>query len=172
MTKRFSITEPILWLFVILMGITMGAGIYEARVLVPLWSAAAPDSVIAFYHHNAANPQFAPDQGGNFWVIVTPLTTLTTIALLISSFWTQGLQRKLLVGASVTAMIVQAATFAWFVPNIIRLFGSDVLTMNRDEITTLVSSWVNLNWLRAVLLFTAWTFSLLAIRLSTRQSFQ
>ncbi len=167
MTKRSPIIDPILWLFVILMGITLGAGIYEARVLVPLWSAAPPDSVIAYYQHNAANPQFAPNQGGNFWLIVTPLTTLTTIALLISSFWTQGIRRKLLFAASVTALIVQAATFTWFVPNILRLSGH-VLTMNPDEVATIATLWVNLNWIRAALLFAAWMAGLRALSLSSK----
>jgi hypothetical protein len=165
MTKQFSIQSIILWLFVIVVGISIGAGIYESRVLVPLWSAAPPDTVIAYYQHNAAYPQFAPDQGGRFWIFASPLAALLTAAMLISAYWTSGSHRKWRLAAAVLALIAYVATFAWFVPGIIRLSSSDVLTMNRDDVASLATWWVNLNTVRVFFMTTAWIAALRAMTL-------
>ena len=59
MFKQFSIAQIFLWLFVIALGITLGAGLYETMVVMPLWDTTPPGSVIAYHQHNVANPQFA-----------------------------------------------------------------------------------------------------------------
>jgi hypothetical protein len=163
MTNQFSASQIILWLFVLALGITMGGGLYEVRVVMPLWGSAPPDSVIAYYQHNVAFPQFAPDQGGNFWIMVTPLATLLSIGVLISAYWTRGVHRRWRMAAAAAALTVQVATFAWFVPNIIRLLGGDVLTMSRDDVSSLANLWINLNWVRVALIMLAWLFALRAI---------
>ncbi len=54
----------VLWLFVINLGVAFGAGVYEARVVVPQWAAMPPSQW--------------PNTGILFWVYVTtvPLTLL------------------------------------------------------------------------------------------------
>ncbi len=66
MSKQFSIAQIFLWLYVVVLGIQIGGGLYEQLVVMPLWSLSPPDSVVAYHQHNVANPQFAPDQGGRF----------------------------------------------------------------------------------------------------------
>jgi hypothetical protein len=55
----------LLWLFVINLGIAFGAGLYEARVVIPQWADMPPKTW--------------PNTGLMFWVYVTtvPLTLLT-----------------------------------------------------------------------------------------------
>lgn len=166
MKNKFSASQIILWLFVIALGISMGGGLYEGRVVEPLWASAVPDSVIGYYEHNVANPQFAPNQGGNFWIFVTPMSTLLTIATLISARWTRGLHRRWRVAAAGLAMVSQVFTFVWFVPNIMRLLGGDVLTMSRDEVSSLANLWLNLNWIRVALLMTAWLAAMRAMTIA------
>jgi len=89
MAKQFSIAQIFLWLFVIALGITLGGGLYETLVLMPLWDTAPPNSVTAYYQHNVANPQFAPNQGGRFWAFIMPLTGLLAIATLLSGLRTR-----------------------------------------------------------------------------------
>src|SRR5688572_17925192 len=137
MRKQFSIEAIILLFFVIVLGFIIGGGAYEARVLVPLWSTAPPDSVIAFYQHNATHPDFVTNQGGRFWVFVTPLGTLLTLAMLISAFWTRSEHRKWRLSSAVLALIAYGFTISWFVPTIVLLMSSEVLTMGRDEVATL-----------------------------------
>jgi H+/Cl- antiporter ClcA len=67
-------TEILLWLFVINLGIVSGAGLYEARIVVPLWARAPPESLRS------------PDSGRKFWAFVStiPLTLLSLANLLVA----------------------------------------------------------------------------------------
>ncbi len=163
MTGKFSIAQIILWLFVIARGITIGGGLYETFVVMPLWSLAPPDSVIAYHHHNAANPQFAINAGGRFWMFFTPLVGLLSIATLLSGWRTRPKHRKWRITGSVLTLVVVVFTFVWFVPNIILLTGKGVLAMNPDEVKSLTNWWVRLNWLRAVFYLTGWLAALRAL---------
>ena len=54
----------LLWLFIIFLGTAFGAGFYESRVVVPMWTSDPPASLAS------------PDSGHRFWAFVTtgPLT--------------------------------------------------------------------------------------------------
>lgn len=163
MTKQFSIAQILLWLFVIALGIELGAGLYETLVVMPLWAATPPDSVLAYYHHNAANPQFTLNAGGRFWMFATPLVGLTAIAALLSGLKTSPEHRKWRVAGTILALIVVISTFAWFVPNIIKLFSEAITRMSADELASLTNWWVRLNWVRAVVYAAGWLAALRAL---------
>lgn len=163
MTHKFSITQIFLWLFVVAVGIELGAGLYETFVIVPLWAGSPPDSVFEFVRHNAANPQLAINAGGRFWIFATPTVGLLSIATLLTSFRTNPVHRKWRVAGAGLVLFIVALTFAWFVPNIIFLQSKDVLTQNPAEIARLTNLWVALNWMRAVIYITGWLFALRAL---------
>lgn len=48
MMKRLPLAESALWLFAIIFSLQIGAGLYEACVVTPLWSQALPASVREF----------------------------------------------------------------------------------------------------------------------------
>jgi hypothetical protein len=169
MTKQFSIAQIFLWLFVIALGIELGGGLYETLVVMPLWAAAPPDSVTAYYQHNVANPQFTLNAGGRFWMFATPLVGLAAIAALLSGLKTRPEHRKWRVAGTVLALIVVISTFAWFVPNIIKLFSEAVTRMSADEITSLTNWWVRLNWVRAVVYAAGWLAALRALSIPPEQ---
>jgi hypothetical protein len=163
MSRHFSIAHILLWLFVIVLAIVIGGGLYEALVVVPLWSGAPPESVLAYYHHNVANPQFVLNQGGRFWLFFTPLNGLLAIAVLISGLRTHGPHRTWRTVGTILVIIVVAFTFAWFVPNIILLTGQGVTQLSAEQVETLTNWWVRLNWVRAVLSIVAWISALRAL---------
>ncbi|MEQ1643814.1 MAG: hypothetical protein ABL959_10250 [Pyrinomonadaceae bacterium] len=145
-----TISRIILWIFVSLLSIEVGAGLYETLVIIPMWMGGAPESVIRYYELYAANPQFALRAGPRFWMFLTPSVGIFALATLLASFKTSPQHRKWrLIGSGISFFVV-AATFAWFVPNIMRL-TFDVPTMSPAEIATTASWWVNLNYLRCVL---------------------
>jgi hypothetical protein len=168
MRRQFSSAKLFLWLFVITLGIVIGGGLYETLVVMPLWASAPPESVIAYYQHNVANPQFTLNQGGRFWIFVTPLLGLLSILTLLSGFRTRPEHRVWRITATVLTLIVVISTFAWFVPNIIKLTGEAVTTMNPDEITSLTNWWSRLNWLRAIVYSVAWLAALRALTVSPK----
>src|SRR5215471_10618638 len=77
-----SITRALLWLFVIFLGVTFGAGIYERRISVPRWITSAAGSG-PHWNPDAARHD---DVGRRFWAFVTtiPLTLLTLASLVIA----------------------------------------------------------------------------------------
>ena len=167
MAKLSSIGKIFLWLYVISLGVELGAGLYETLVVMPLWQTAPPDSVIAYYQHNAANPQFTLNAGGRFWMVATPLVGLTSIAAFLTGFRTRSEQRKWLIIGTVLGFLVVVWTFAWFVPNIMKLHGPSVLAMSPDEVASLANNWVRFNIARIVVYSTAWLATLRAFSLSS-----
>ncbi|MEO6392127.1 MAG: DUF1772 domain-containing protein [Pyrinomonadaceae bacterium] len=170
MKQQLSVPHLILFVFVIMLGLEIGAGLYEALVVLPLWNTALPESVIAYYHHNALDPQFALNAGGRFWMFFTPLTGLLSLATLLSGLKTDPPHRKWrLIGAAIVLTVV-ICTFVWFVPNIIRLMGPDVVTMGSDQVASLATWWVRLNWVRAVLYLIGLVASVRALTIPTRSA--
>jgi len=131
---NMKVSQIILWLFVVAVGLEIGAGMYEMILVVPLWANGAPESVVAFYQQNVANPQFALNAGPRFWMFMTPTVGLLAIATLLTSFKTAARHRKWRIAGSALIIFIVAATFAWFVPNIMRL-GQDVPNMTAVDIT-------------------------------------
>ena len=163
MTKQFSIAQIILWLFIISLGIEIGAGLYEIFVIVPLWANSAPDSVIAFYRHNIATPNLVINAGGRFWMFASPLLTLLSIAVLLSGRLTNPEHRRWRMAAGGLVFLIMCGTFGWFVPNILTLQSEKVLTMNPETVKSIAFWWSHLNWLRAFLAIVAWLFALRAL---------
>lgn len=163
MTKQFSIAQIILWLFIISLGIEIGAGLYEIFVIVPLWAGSPPDSAIAFYQHNVANPHLAINAGGRFWMFASPLLTLLSIAVLLSGRRTNSEHRRWRLAAGGLVFLIMCCTFGWFVPNILTLQGKEVLTMNPETVRSIANWWSSLNWVRAFLAIVAWLFALRAL---------
>jgi hypothetical protein len=78
------LTTIVLWLFVINLGTSFGAGVFESRIVVPQWFITTPDGGIRW---NAEAARHA-DVGLRFWVYVTTVPlTLLTIASLIMLWW-------------------------------------------------------------------------------------
>jgi hypothetical protein len=168
MMRQFSIAQIFLSLFVIALGIEIGAGLYETIVVLPLWTSAPPDSVTAYYQHNAANPQFTLNAGGRFWIFATPSVGLLALATLLSGFRTRPEHRQWRIAGTVLALIVVVSTFAWFVPNIIRLYSKAVMAMSAEEVTKLTRAWVHLNWVRVTLYLAGWFSALRALSIPSK----
>jgi hypothetical protein len=167
--QQFSLAQLFLWLFVIVLGIELGAGLYETLVVLPLWSQSPPESVIAYYNHNKEFPQFALNAGGRFWMVNTPLTGLTALAALISGFGTQPAHRKWRIIASVLALIVVIWTFAWFVPNIMLLYFH-ATEVSGEQLAGVANWWVRLNWIRVVIYSAAWLAALYTMTIPPRKT--
>ena len=140
----------VLWLFVINLGIACGAGLYEARVVIPQWAAIPPQSW--------------PNTGLMFWVYVTtiPLTVLT-VANLIAAWRDSSTRRKWWLSAAVIVLLERIATFSYFIPTMIRLTGSD---LPEAEVKAALSQWLLFNHGRHVLTFSGWLMALKALSLA------
>lgn len=103
------IAKTLLWLFVINLGIAVGAGLYEHRIVVPEWIGPGADGLPRW---DAAAAR-AADTGLRFWVYITTVPlTLLTLANLIAAWRSKGSQRPAWLVASFAALGDRVLTFA------------------------------------------------------------
>jgi hypothetical protein len=140
----------LLLLFVINLGIVVGAGFYELRVVVPVWATAPPRSLLS------------PESGLRFWAYVTtgPLTLLT-LANAVVAWQTSSPARSWWLVAVIIIAIERIATFGYFVPTMAR--------MQREQsappalVRIKFARWAALNYPRNVASLIAWLFALKAL---------
>jgi len=151
----------LLWLFVINLGIALGAGLYESRIVVPQWIVSPADAVMRW---NAEAARRA-NTGLGFWVFVTtvPLTMLT-VANLVAAWRARGRTRRWWMSAALAAAAERAFTFAYFVPTMLELMRAESLP--EPQAVALALQWASLNHARHAMVLVAWlaalkTFALL-----------
>src|ERR687886_759671 len=101
MARGVKVEQILLWIFVILSGIVMGAGLYEMRVIVPLWSNSPPESVWYWEAQRIANPQYVPNAGMRLWMFLTPIHLLFALATLVAGLRMKAEHRKWLLISTV-----------------------------------------------------------------------
>lgn len=138
-----------LWLFVINLGIACGAGLYEARVVIPQWADLPPKTW--------------PNTGLMFWVYVTTIPlTLLTIANLIAVWLDSSPRRKWWLGAAGIVLLERIATFSYFIPTMLGLTSSE---LPEAEVKATLSQWLFFNHGRHVLTLCGWLMALKALTL-------
>lgn len=150
-----SIARGLLWLFVIFLGITVGAGIYERRITVPRWLSSSEGSG----RHWNADAARQDDPGRRFWVFVTTLPlSLLTVASLIIAWRAPGPLRGWWLASAVLALGDRILTFSYFIPTMIGLMRES----DSSESVMRASRWANLNYLRLAIALAAWLTALKA----------
>lgn len=142
------VTTILLWLFVMNLGIAFGAGLYEARVVVPAWKELPPRSW--------------PNTGLLFWVYVTTIPlTLLTLANAIAAWVDDGPRRIWWVLAVGVTIVERLATFSYFIPTMLRL--SSATDAPAAEVRAGLSRWLLVNNGRHLLTLVAWLAALKAL---------
>jgi hypothetical protein len=143
----------LLWLLVVLLGISVGAGLYEARVMLPIWAATPPENWV--------------NTGTRFWVFVStgPLT-LTVLASLWFAWRSPRPVRPWWVAALAVATVERIATFGYFIPTLAPLMGQP--SADAAVVDATLETWSLLNHGRHLLSISAWLLALKALSLSGR----
>ena len=153
---RHKLARIVLWLFVIDLGIAVGAGLYETRIEVPRWTGGGKG-----FNATAAR---AANTGMRFWIYVTtvPLTALT-IASFVVLRWTDPQTRKWWTIAAYAALGDRVLTFVYFIPTMIHLMAG--LEPNARAVAF---QWSEFNWLRHGMSIAAWLAALQAFAIFAR----
>lgn len=160
-----------LWLFVVNLGIALGAGLYEAQILFPQWLVALPQSG---YEWQAAAAREA-NVGLRFWIFVTTIPlTLLTLANAIAASRRRGSLRRWWLAAVGLAVVDRTMTFSYFVPTMLKLMGGNLA---QAQAVAIALQWENLNVFRHLIVLLAWlaalkAFSLLYQREASQKSAQ
>ena len=159
---RVSVPRVVLWLFVVALGIDLGGGLYETRVVVPLWSRGVPDT-LALGHPLA---QVATGAGLRFWAFVTPAAGLLALAVLVFAWRAPASWRWWGLGAAAVELCVVVSTLLYFKPTAIRLFMGHGAGLSHGALVDTVRQWVRWNYVRAAVTFAAWCAALVGLTLS------
>jgi hypothetical protein len=157
-----TIARVLLWLFVLNLGISLGAGLYEQRITLPHWIGSSPGGGTHWYPEAARQD----DTGVRFWAFVTtgPLTLLT-LANLIVARKAAGRIRVWWLAAGAAALIDRIVTFAYFIPTMIGLMGRT----DSPEAAAIAVTWANLNHVRHAIVLIALLTALKAFSLVYEQ---
>ncbi len=150
-----SLAKITLWLFIVFLGITFGAGLYEGRIVVPRWLSLPGATGI---HWNAAAAR-QDDTGRRFWAFISTVPlTLLTIASLVGAARSSGSLRVWWLTAALCASADRLLTFSYFIPSMVGLLNS----VDSSVAVTKAMFWANLNYLRLMIVFAAWMSALRA----------
>ena len=148
-----SIARGLLWLLVIFLGITFGAGIYELRITVSRWLSSPKGSG----RHWKAEEALRDDVGRRFWVFVTTMPlTLLTLASLVVAWRAPGPLRGWWLAAAILALGDRIFTFSYFIPTMVRLMRA----ADSPESAVKASQWANLCYVRLAIALAAWLAAL------------
>ena len=157
-----AIARILLGLFVMNLGIALGAGLYEHRIVVPDWLASSGSEV----HWNAEAAQ-RDDTGRRFWVFVTTVPlTLVTFANLFAAWRAAAPVRRWWIASALAALLDRIVTFAYFIPTMVALMQAP----DSPQSVALATQWSMLNYLRHGVVLTAWLCALVAFWLLARGS--
>jgi hypothetical protein len=139
----------LLWLLVVNLGMALGAGVYESRIVVPQWITSSPDQT---YRWNADAARES-DTGLRFWVYVTTVPlTLLTLANLVTAWRAVAPVRGWWLAAALTALLDRLFTFAYFIPTMVGLMREN---MTQSQAVPTALQWASLNHLRHAILLAA-----------------
>jgi hypothetical protein len=152
-------SEILLWLLVLNLGIATGAGLFETRIILPLWFRRT-----AHGYEVDSEAMHTIDTGRRFWGLVTtlPLTLLTLASLAAAWRAPQPLHTWWLAAALLT-LLERIGTFTFFIPTALRLqrqTSAPAATTHR-----LIGWWQRLNYGRLALNLLAWLAALRALSL-------
>ena len=143
-----KILKWVLFAFTLILGIYIGGGLFEAVVIVPVWSASAEAA-----RYWGSNPLSAVE-GARFFLVAAPLSALLALVTLVLG-WNapQPMRFWLRLGTGMFfAMFI--ATIGFYVPEQLAIKGPTMVRELSDgEIMSRASRWVMLNYFRAMYSF-------------------
>ena len=143
MSPRQKIGEALLWMALLLVGIIIGASVYQRISLIPEWGGALPDSVVTYFRGTNAGASI-----GRFWANVLPPTALFVLAATAFN-WPERARRRWLGVGALLFFAMLAWTEVYFVPKgVIPLMVHAGAGLSGDEITAIAKAWIFWDWFR------------------------
>jgi hypothetical protein len=147
--------EIVLGLFVINLAMAFGAGLYESRIVIPMWFTRSGINKEAIIN---------TDTGRKFWGMVTtvPLTLLTLINI-VEAMGSRGTLGILWMTAGIVVLIERVMTFSYFIPTIIKLMKPG--SIPQAQALIIASRWTRVNTIRISLNLAGLVISMIAYTL-------
>ena len=153
--------EVLLCAFIFSVGIGIGGGLYETRVVYPNWAKdPTPDRL--------SEKLISSGQAGaarRYWPLVSPASALLAIVNVFIAWDQVGIVRDLRLMSSIAIVLKSLGTYGYFVPTYIRRIAKPN-TMDAVTLRRLVRQWTGLSPLRIVVEIFAWITGIWALLLS------
>ena len=131
-------------LLLVNLSMALSAGIYEARLVLPLWF---PINGGVYSVDKAALQRL--DSGRKFWGMVTTMPLTLLMIILLVSICKAGLSTHPWLSAAVLLTLLERAlTFSFFIPTIIKLSKG---SFTADRVHLMVNRWKAINVLRLLM---------------------
>jgi hypothetical protein len=127
-----------LWLSVLAMSTWVGGTLYQMLVIVPMWSASPPESVIAFFQGTDYNRTIFHFFGPPFMVA----RNLPVLAALVAGWHLPRHRRALLIAVAAFTVFGVIFTFLYVYPINAVLFEEAGAGRSASEIRELASAWI------------------------------
>lgn len=135
------IAQILLWIAVAAWGFWLGGLIYEMVVMIPLWSANLPQSVIEFN----SRPDYRLNPTRFYIPIVLTLILSSLLATILN--WKSRNHRIWLILSTVCVITAFVFTIVYFFPKNVVLF-QDQAGLSGEEITAIAHAWISANYIR------------------------
>ncbi len=149
--------------FVFSVGMGIGGGVYETRVVYPNW---AKDPTPEGLGEKLVSSGQA-GAGRRYWPLVSPTSALLAILNVFFAWHQTGLVANLWLMSSVSIILKSVTTYTYFVPTYIRRISKPE-TMNTTALRRIVRTWTALSPLRVLVEIFAWITGIVALLLSGR----
>jgi len=146
----------LLWLYVVMASVVLGAGVYESFVVHPAWGRKPPESLISFVGTPIGRMNIAA-----FWRPVIPLYALSGLGAWVVALSAGSPTMPLTVSAACTVSAV-AWTLVYFRPIITRLLRTTGENTPAERLQSEARRWILLNWIRIALVAVSWLGALKA----------
>lgn len=149
-----------LWMLIFWSAVQFGGGLYQQRVVIPLWSTdVTPDTLGRRLAESGET-----GSSMRFWPFVSPVVFLLAILNAIIAWRYNGPAQGWWLFASVVFILESVATYSYFVPTMLSfMHRSDSYT--EEHLTHSVSRWLMLSNLRLVAAVPAWLAMVKALTL-------
>jgi hypothetical protein len=152
-------TEQILLCaFIFSIGMGIGGGAYETRVVYPNW-------IIKPTPDGLGEKLVSSGQAGaarRYWPLVSPTSALLAVLNAFFAWHQIGLLRTLWLASSILILVKSAGTYGYFVPTYIRRIAKPE-TMEILALRRVVRTWTNLSPLRVLIETLAWITGIWAL---------
>ncbi len=153
------ITQILLWIAVIAWSLWIGGLMYETVVIMPLWSANLPQSVLEWN----SRPNFVMNPTRFYVPIVITLILSLSLGMILS--WKSRNQRHWLILSTVCAITAFVFTLIYFFPKNDVLFRNQNTGLSGEEITAIANAWIRGNWIRVGMMIVGFFAALKAFSL-------